>query len=297
MKTNFEKKLRQIIRESILNEWDIQDALMMSPENSIQGLYQFFRDDVFGPTDQERLRDAGDDRIIDKYQIFMGTLHQTPEYKAVWENYKQAQRRHSSMDKDFDRARDIQHPVGRAFHKLKARVLIKLDELERTLSPENRDLWKSSVDQTRRDFEKIFSDWSVGKITTGRVLGMLDQRGIVESRKRGRRISESGEMFAGRDLDQLQTTEFLAALETAEMDLEDAGCPADSDARVMTFEAMEMIDSGRERPNYNTTMLVPIANEVMSAIRSCEHIDSQVAESIANDIEIALERSQEADRY
>jgi hypothetical protein len=292
-----ESMLRSLVRNQLIREWDIMHALMSSPENAIQGLYQFFRDDVFGPTQQERLKRTGDDKIIDRYQTFIGTLHLTPEYKLVWENYKQAQRRHSSMDSDFDRARDIQHPVGRAFNKLKSKLMMKLEEMERTLSPENRDLWKPSIDQERESFEKIFSNWYAGKMTTGRVLGLLDPRGIVESRRRGRGISEAGEMFAGRDLEQLQTSEFLAALETAEMDLEDAGCPEDSEARVITFEAMEMIDRGRERPGYNTSALVPIANDVISAIRECEHIDTQTAESIAKDLEAALDRTQEVDRY
>jgi hypothetical protein len=283
-----ESALRSVIRGELLREWDIMHALMMSPENTLQGLYQFFRDDVFGPTQQERLKRTGDDKIIDRYHTFIGTLHLTPEYKLVWENYKQAQRRHSSMDSDFDRARDIQHPVGRAFSKLKSKVMMKLDEMERTMSPENRDLWKPSIDQERKSFEKIFSNWYTGKMTTGRVLGLLDPRGIVESRKRGRRISEAVEMFAGRDLEQLQMSEFLAALETADMDLEDAGCPAESDARVMLEELMAMIDSGRERQEFNTASFLPYAQDAIRAVRSCHHIDKYVAQKVAGDLETAL---------
>jgi len=292
-----EATLRSVVREEILREWDLLHALMMSPESSLQGLYQFFRDDVFGPTQQERLKRTGDDKIIDRYQTFIGTLHMTPEYKLVWENYKQAQRRHSSMDSDFDRARDIQHPVGRAFNKLKSKVMMKLDEMEKTMSPENRDLWKPSIDQERESFEKIFNNWYTGKMTTGRVLGLLDPRGIVESRRRGNRVSEAGEMFAGRDLEQLQTTEFLTALETAEMDLEDAGCPADSDARVFAFEAMEMIERARERPGYSVKMIVPIAQQAIDAIMSCPKVDKYVAQRVANDLETALDRAQEVDRF
>jgi len=293
---NYEKHLRNVIRESLLNEWDIMHALMMSPENSIQGLYQFFRDDVFGPTQQERLKRTGDDKIIDRYHTFLGTLHLTPEYKLVWENYKKAQRLHASMDSEFDRARDIQHPVGRAFSKLKNKVMMKLDEMEKTLSPENRDLWKSSIDQERKSFEKIFSNWYAGKMTTGRVLGLLDPRGIVESRKRGRRISEAAEMFAGRDLEQLKMSEFLAALETADMDLEDAGCPAESDARAMLEELMSMIDSGRERPDFNVSSFTSFAENVIQAVRSCRHIDRSVGHRVAADLELALSQAGEIDR-
>jgi len=294
---NYEKHLRNVIRESLLNEWDIMHALMMSPENSIQGLYQFFRDDVFGPTQQERLKRTGDDKIIDRYHTFLGTLHLTPEYKLVWENYKKAQRLHASMDSEFDRARDIQHPIGRAFSKLKNKVMMKLDEMEKTLSPENRDLWKSSIDQERKSFEKIFSNWYAGKMTTGRVLGLLDPRGIVESRKRGRRISEAAEMFAGRDLEQLKMSEFLAALETADMDLEDAGCPAESDARGMLEELMSLIDSGRERLDFNVSSFTSFSENVIQAVRSCRHIDRNVGHRVAADLELALSQAGEIDRY
>jgi len=292
-----EIQLRQVIREGLLQEWDIFHAMMMPTGTIFQGLYQFFKDDVFGPTQQERLKRTGDEKIIDNYQTFIGTLHMTPEYKTVWENYKQAQRRHSSMDSDFDKARDIQHPVGKAFSKLKTRVMMKLDELEKTLSPENRDIWKPSVDQTRSEFKKMFEDWYAGKLTTGRVLGLLDPRGIVESRKKRSRVVEGSEMFAGKDLEQLQTTEFLVALESAEMDLEDAGCPETSEARVMIVDAMKMIDSVRSRPGYNTSSLVSIGNKVISAIRACEHIDRYVAQRVANELELALAGTQEFDRY
>jgi hypothetical protein len=120
---------------------------------------------------------------------------------------------------------------------------------------------------------------------------------IAHSLRSGKRFTEGSEMFAGRDLEQMQISEFLAALETAEMDLEDAGCPDDSDARVILFQAMEMIDKGRERPDFGPQSLVSIASEVTSAIRSCEHIGEDVAESVASDIESALDRAQESDRY
>ena len=291
-----ETQLRGIVRQEILREYGFIEASYMGSGRyweAITGIIQ----DMFGPTTADRLARTGDDKVIDKYHTFMGTLHMLPEYKTVWENYKTAQRMHASMDKEFDRARDIRHPVGRAFSNLKTRVLGKFDELERTLSPENRDIWQPSVDEMRQIFVKMFDNWEMGKITTGRVLSTLDPRGVVESRRPGRRISEAGEMFAGKDLEQLQTTEFLAALEMADMDLEDAGCPAESDARVMAFEAMEMIDSGRERPGYSVAMLTPIAKDVISAIRSCRQIDRSSADRIANDLESALSRAQEHDRY
>jgi hypothetical protein len=104
-------------------------------------------------------------------------------------------------------------------------------------------------------------------------------------------------MFAGRDLEQLQTTELLAAFEMAEMDLQDAGCPDGSEALTMVFELMEMIDKARERPNYTVSMIVPHAGEAISAIRDCEHIDAQDANRIAADLEVALEHAQQKVRY
>ena len=292
-----ESALRRVVRSQILREWTFIEALYMRPDGIIPALVGLVKD-MFAPSVGERLKETGDDVIIRQYQNFLGTLHLKPEYRAVWENYKQAQRRHASMDSDFDRAQDIRHPVGRAFNKLKRMVLGKFDELEETLSPENRDIWAVDVDEQRQIFMKIFSDWEKGKITTGRVLGMLDPKGIVESRKKaGHRLSEAGEMFAGRDLAQLQTTEVLTALETALMDLEDAGCPDDSDARAVLDEAMDWIDTAREKTNYDTSMLVQVVSDAVAVVRRCPHVSPRVAQRVADEIEIALDSSQETDRF
>jgi hypothetical protein len=289
-----EAALRSIIRRELIREWTFLQASMSG--NAIKGLISVL-EDMFGPTTTQRLERTGDDKIIDRYHAFFGMLHTLPEYRMVWENYKQAQRSHASMDPGADYARDPNHPIGKAFESLKSKVLGKLDELERTLSPETRDIWKSDLDEQRYLFRKVFEDWARGKMTTGRVLTILDSRGTVESRRRRRSLSEAGEMVAGRDLEQLQTTEFITALETADMDLEDAGCPEDSDARVFAFEAMEMIEKGRERPGYSVTMIAPIAQQVIEAIRSCPHVDKYVAQRVANDLELALDRTQEVDRF
>jgi hypothetical protein len=291
-----ESNLRALVRESLINEYGFIEASYMGSGRyweAITGILQ----DMFGPTKEDRLKRAGDDKVIDRYQTFMGTLHLMPEYKMVWDNYKKAQNRHASMDRDFDRARDIRHPVGRAFSKLKSKVLMKFDELEETLSPETRDIWQESVDEMRGIFEKLFRDWYLSKITTGRVLAQLDPRGVVESRIRRVKISEAGEMFAGRDLEQLQMSEFLAALEMADMDLEDAGCPAESDARVMLEELMVMIDSGRERQGFSSANFASTAEDVISAIRSCRQVDMREAQRISADLEMALSKAQEAERF
>lgn len=291
-----ESAIREIVRESILREYGFIEALYMRPELAIPGFIQIIKD-MFAPSTGGRLMKTGDDRVIRAYQNFLGTLHMTPEYRIVWENYKQAQRQHASADSGFDRAQDVQHPVGRAFRKIQLSVLRKFDELDETLSPENSDIWESDVEAQRQFFMKIFSDWEKGKITTGRVLGMLDPKGIVEGRKKsGQRIFEASEMFAGRDLAQLQTTEALTALETALMDLEDAGCPYDSDARAGLDQAMEQIDNLREKPDYNTSMLVGVMNDAAELVRNCPHVPPGEAERIAGEIETAIDASQETDR-
>ena len=286
-----ESKLRKIVRQELMNEWDFIQASMSG--NAIKGLMGVL-EDMFGPTTTQRLQRTGDDKIIDRYHAFFGMLHTLPEYKFVWENYKGSQRSHSSMS---DNARDPNHPVGRAFESLKSKVLGKLDELEATLSPQNQDIWKEELDEQRYLFRKVFEDWSRGKMTTGRVLTILDSRGTVESRGKVRTVSESPEMFAGRDLEQLQMTEFLTALETADMDLEDAGCPAESDARVMLEELMVMIDQGRGRQGFNVSSFLPVAEDVISAIRSCRQVDMHTAEMVSKDLGVALDRAQEMNRY
>jgi len=291
-----ESAVMATVRGKLLREYGIIDSFLNSPWSVIPGLIGIFKE-IFGPNQAQRLINAGDDEVIEDYQRFLNTLHMTPEYKAIWENYKLAQNRHASMDTNFDLARDIQTPAGRAFNKLRHKVMSKFDELEQTLSPENRDIWEESVTHSRQTFKKIFDNWSRGKITTGRVLAILDPRGVVESRVRGKSLTEAGEMFAGRDLEQMQTSELLAALEMAEMDLEDAGCPEDSVALGALFELMDMIDSARERPNYTTAMIIPLTREAISIIRDCEHIDEQDANRIAEDLESALEHAQEQDGY
>lgn len=290
-----EAALRSVIRREIMKEYTLGQALMSGQVfDAIVGLFK----DAVAPTAQERLRETGDDKLIEEYQRFLGTLHLTPEYKMVWENYKQAQRNHASDDPEWDRARAIRSPVGIAFSKLKGRVLHRLDELERNLSRKNRDIWQDDIEEQRQIFTKMFYDWEGRRLTTGRVLGLLDPRGIVEGRnKSGRKLREAGEMFAGRDLAQMQTSEVLNALEAALMDLEDAGCPDDSDARAVLDEAMDLIESVRERPNYDTSMLVPILSDAVAEVRKCPHVSPYVAQRVANDIEMALDRSQEIERF
>lgn len=280
--------LRAIVRGQILREWTFIEALYMRPDGIIPGLISVIKD-MFAPTTAERLKETGDDIIIRKYQNFLATLHTTEEYQMIWENYKKAQRRHASMDRDFDRARDIRHPVGRAFNKLKTRVMMKFDELEQTLSPENKDIWEADVEEQRQIFKKIFSDWYVRKITTGRVLGMLDPKGIVESRRSRASLIEGSEMFWGLDALQMQLSKAQNALETALMDLEDAGCPSDSFAYTHVRVALEELDvtdvsgtSGLEEPFDD---ILTALHGSKTAVRNCREINREDAYKIANEID------------
>jgi hypothetical protein len=112
-----------------------------------------------------------------------------------------------------------------------------------------------------------------------------------------REIMEAGEMFAGMDLMQMQTTQVANALETALMDLEDVGCPDDSEARFITDQVIDMVEKMRNRPDYDTSMLPPVVSRAVRAVRTCKHIPPREAEHIAEEIEMALDASQEIDRY
>ena len=282
-----EAAVRSIVRGQILREWTFIEALYMRPDGIIPALVGMVKD-MFAPTTAERLKETGDDVIIRKYQNFLGTLHMTEEYQMVWENYKQAQRRHASMDSDFDRARDIRHPVGRAFNKLKTRVMMKFDELDRELSPVNRDIWEADVEEQRQIFRKIFDDWYRGKLTTGRVLGMLDPKGIVESRRRSP-IMEAGEMFWGKDYLQMQLSKAQNALETALMDLEDVGCPDDSFAYSHVKVALEELDivdiSGSTELEEPYDDILEALHSSKTAVRNCREISREDAYRIANNID------------
>ena len=280
-----EAAVRSIVRGQILREWTFIEALYMRPDGIIPALIGLVKD-MFAPSTAERLKETGDDVIIRQYQNFLGTLHMTEEYQMVWENYKKAQRRHASMDSDFDRARDIRHPIGRAFNKLKSRVMMKFDELDETLSPENRDIWEADVEEQREIFRKIFNDWARGKLTTGRVLGMLDPKGIVESRRRSP-IMEAGEMFWGKDAAMMHLAQASSAVETALMDMEDAGCPHDSFAHnhlEQCLTDLESVDTG-ESEDFIYQQIIDIMHGAQTAARNCREIDKESAYKIARDID------------
>ena len=283
-----ESNLRALVRESLINEYGFIEASYMGSGRyweAITGILQ----DMFGPTKEDRLKRAGDDKVIDRYHTFMGTLHLMPEYKMVWDNYKTAQNRHASMDSDFDRARDIRHPVGRAFSKLKSKVLMKFDELEETLSPETRDIWQESVDEMRGIFEKLFRDWYLHKITTGRVLAQLDPRGVVESRIRRVKISEGSEMFWGKDAVFMQLSKASNVIEAALMDMEDAGCPDHSFAHTHLEEALVDLEKagGMDEVGLIYDEIIQVLHGAQTAVRNCREIDTESAYRIALDIDTA----------
>lgn len=159
--------------------------------------------------------------------------------------------------------------------------------------PKTLDIRESVLRSVIR--REIMKEWGQGKITTGRVLSLLDPRGVVEGKRR--RVTEAGEMFADMDLMQMQTTQVVNALETALMDLEDVGCPDGSGARVIIDQVIDMVEKMRNRPDYDTSMLLPMVTRAVHAVRTCKHIPPREAELIAKDIEMALTVLQEIDRY
>ncbi len=291
-----ESRLRRIVRHEILREYTLGMALMSGPEQIFDAIVGLFKDAV-APTEQERLRETGDDRLIDEYQRFLGTLHLTPEYRMVWENYKQAQRNHASDDPEWDRARAIRSPVGIAFSKLKGRVLYRLDELERNLSLKNMDIWQDDIEEQRKIFTKMFYDWEGRRLTTGRVLGLLDPAGIVEGRKKsGATLVESDEMFWGKDLEARKRSDLQAVLDDVLMDLEEANCP-DVDVFVAVEGAIDFIE--RFDPELEEDASQEVADVVggaISAVENCPHIES-VSGMIAMKMSDAVDKYMKTTRF
>lgn len=116
---------------------------------------------------------------------------------------------------------------------------------------------------------------------------------IVEGkRKSGRHLTEGDEMFWGRDLLQMKTSQILNELEVADMDLDEIGCPATSHARTSIDHAIGTIEKVRERPVYYASMAIPFVNKAIEAIRECEEILPEMrpeALRIASNLQSALE--------
>jgi hypothetical protein len=60
---------------------------------------------------------------------------------------------------------------------------------------------------------------------------------------------------------------------------------------------MVMIDSGRERQGFSSANFASTAEDVISAIRSCRQVDMREAQRISADLEMALSKAQEAERF
>jgi hypothetical protein len=286
-----ESVLRDVIRQEIVREWSIGQALMSSPGQLFDGIVGILKD-MFGPTTAQRLARAGDDKILQDLIRKMESIHTLPEYRVAWENVKAAQQRRSTNVRDYDPGRDPASPVGETLRRLMMRIEGYFDDAAQRLSPQNEDIWGRDLEQSRAGFQSMWEKWERGSLTTAGLLRSFDPKGINEAR-----LHEVGEMFAGKDLEQMQTTELVVALETALMNLEDIGCPDGSDARVITDQVIDMVEKMRNRPDYDTSMLPPVVNRAVYAIRTCKHIPPREAEHIARNVEMALNSSQEIDRF
>jgi hypothetical protein len=65
----------------------------------------------------------------------------------------------------------------------------------------------------------------------------------------------------------------------------------------MLEELMSLIDSGRERLDFNVSSFTSFSENVIQAVRSCRHIDRNVGHRVAADLELALSQAGEIDRY
>ena len=155
----------------------------------------------------------------------------------------------------------------------------KISSVEGSLSQSNRDIWEEKLSSTKANFENIFANWEMGKITTGGLLRMLDPAGVVESR-----IRESNGMFAGKDSQAMKMSELETAIESAMMDLDDCGCPSDSDPMTQANYVLEDVIPNRPEA------IESEVTDLMSAIDSCMSIDSIDAQKIAGSLGFALDR-------
>lgn len=169
-----ESQLRRVVREELLREWTPEQALMYSPETTLDSIIGIIKD-IFRPSEEKRLRSTGDDKILRGLTNELGTLHRTPEYRVAWENYKVLQRQHRSMD--------TSPSIEKSLARLKERMYQGYDAAERALSRENRDIWGPKLGFSRKCMDKLWRAFENRKITAGGLLGMIAPEGIVESKK------------------------------------------------------------------------------------------------------------------
>jgi hypothetical protein len=107
-------------------------------------------------------------------------------------------------------------------------------------------------------------------------------------------ISESGEMFYGRDLSAMKSSQMAVALEEVIMDLQDIGCPIDSPAMAKTREAHDYFQSGGSGTGRDIERMVEYAIE---EIENCVYIDEGAASEIAQKLSAALYEYRGDDNY
>ena len=264
-----EQALRNLIRSHLLKEYLGSTAMLGgSPMSAITDAIK----SMFAPSVSKRLSSTGDDEILRDYESFIKSINFLPSYRVAWENFKRGQNagRTSRAPKDIER---------RAVLSLKDSINKKISSVEGSLSQSNRDIWEEKLSSTKANFENIFANWEMGKITTGGLLRMLDPAGVVESR-----IRESNGMFAGKDSQAMKISELETAIESAMMDLDDCGCPSDSDPMTQANYVLEDVIPNRPEA------IESEVTDLMSAIDSCMSIDSIDAQKIAGSLGFALDR-------
>jgi len=264
-----EQALRNLIRSQLLKEYFGSTAML---GGSVMSAITDAIKSIFAPSTNKRLSSTGDDEILRDYESFVKSIKSLPSYRVAWENFKRSQNagRTSRAPKDIER---------RAVLSLKDSINKKISSFEGSLSQSNKDIWEEKLSSARANFESIFANWEMGKITTGGLLRMLDPSGVVENR-----IRESNGMFAGKDMQAMKMSELETAVETAMMDLDDCGCPEDSDAMSQANHVLEYVI-----PNRPESIESEIT-DLMSAIDSCMSIDSIDAQKIAGSLGFALDR-------
>jgi hypothetical protein len=100
------------------------------------------------------------------------------------------------------------------------------------------------------------------------------------------------ELFFGLDAMLQWQTRLENVLETALMDLEDAGCPSDDQSYRKVSDALDELGrvkiSRDEDPVGSHDQMLNIVSSVRSAVRSCRGVTSSDARKILNDISSEL---------
>jgi len=100
-------------------------------------------------------------------------------------------------------------------------------------------------------------------------------------------LREAGEMFWGRDAVLMQLSKASNAIETALMDMEDAGCPGDSFAHSHLETSLDDLEKAGRLGDTGMVYdeIVKILHSAQTAARNCREIDRETAYRVARDID------------